>query len=141
MNNLYLQMTLVFAAGCLGGLANGVVVWLSGVLGITKMLGVSIKPAWTPSWIYAKIVWGGLWGFLFLYPLPLDATWCVKGAVYSLGPTLGVLFIVFPFQAKKGFLGLKLGMLTPVFAILVNAVWGIVAAYWIMMISQVSVFS
>jgi len=54
--------SLVFAAGCIGGLANSISVWGMGKLGITGAMGVSIAPDWSPAWLYPRIVWGGLWG-------------------------------------------------------------------------------
>lgn len=117
---------LCFSAGCVGGLANSIVVWLFGVLGMTTALGVSIAPALTPAWLYPRVVWGGLWGFLFLLPfLRLPAY--VRGLVWSLGPTAVQLLIVFPMVAHKGYLGLALGNFTPVFVVVFNAVWGLVA--------------
>ena len=127
-------VSLVFAAGCIGGLANSLAVWGMGKAGITGAMGVSIAPDWSPAWLYPRIVWGGLWGFLFLLPYLPDSIF-MRGFLYSLGPTLVVLLIVFPLQAKKGFFGLELGMMTPVFALFVNAVWGICAAAWLKIIS------
>lgn len=123
-------ISLVFVAGCVGGLANSIAVWGMGKTGITGAMGVSVKPDWTPAWLYPRIVWGGLWGFLFLLPFLEDSIFA-RGIIYSLGPTIVVLFIVFPLQAKKGVLGLQLGSLTPVFALIVNAAWGIAAAWWL----------
>ena len=61
------RLLILFAAGCLGALANSLLVWLSGDLGITRSMGVSIAPALTPNWLYPRIVWGGIWG-LVVYP-------------------------------------------------------------------------
>ena len=130
MKKIAKKLTLFFSAGCLGGLTNSLAVWLFGLLGITKIFGVSIAPPLTPEWLYPRIVWGGLWGVLFLIPV-LKNRLLMKGLLLSLGPTLVQLLIVFPVKAKKGILGLDLGLLTPLFVILFNAVWGVTAAYWI----------
>lgn len=116
-----------FAAGCLGALANSLFLWLAGEYAITKALGVSIAPALTPAWLYPRIVWGGLWGFLFLLPLK-NTGLMLKGSILSLFPTAVQLFIVFPYQANKGMAGLELGLLTPLLVVVFNWVWGIVAA-------------
>lgn len=116
-----------FAAGCFGGLANSLVVWLAGAQGVTGALGVSIAPALTPAWLYPRIVWGGLWGLLFLLPL-LRGSLYKQGLIWSLGPTAVQLFVVFPLVANKGIAGLALGALTPLFVLLFNAVWGLAAA-------------
>lgn len=130
MNKNLVRLSVVFSGGALGALANSISVWLFGALGIAGALGVSIAPGLTPGWLYPRVVWGGLWGFLFLVPLwkqkPL-----VQGLIYSLGPTLVQLLIVFPVKAGKGLFGLELGILTPAFVVFYNAVWGVVAAFWI----------
>ena len=127
MNKLTRNLLIVFSAGCAGGLANSIIVWLFGLMGITKLLGVSIAPALTPAWLYPRIVWGGIWGILFLLTL-FGQQIVTKAFIYSLGPTIVQLFIVFPFKAKKGFMGIELGTITPLFVILFNFVWGITTA-------------
>jgi hypothetical protein len=127
MNNLTRNLLIVFSAGCAGGLANSIIVWLFGLMGITKLLGVSIAPSLTPSWLYPRIVWGGIWGILFLLPL-FEQRIVKKAFICSLGPTLIQVFIVFPFKANKGFMGIDLGTITPLFVILFNFVWGITTA-------------
>lgn len=124
------SLSLVFAAGSLGALANSLFVWLVGATGITAAFDIAIAPALTPQWLYPRIVWGGIWGLLFLLSLSSDR-WVRQGLVLSLGPTLVQLFVVFPFKAQKGILGLELGLLTPVLVIIANGVWGLVAAYWL----------
>jgi hypothetical protein len=69
MNNLAKKLSLVFAAGCLGGLLNSLAVWIFGVIGITPALGVKIAPQLSAPWLYPRLVWGGIWGLLFLLPL------------------------------------------------------------------------
>ncbi|MDY6792652.1 MAG: hypothetical protein SWH54_15430 [Thermodesulfobacteriota bacterium] len=121
------KVLIFFAAGCLGALANSVVVWLSGDLGITKSLGVSITPALTASWLYPRIVWGGIWGLIFFLPL-VNSKPFLKGTLLSLFPTIVQLFIVFPYQAKKGVAGIELGFLTPALVFVFNWVWGVVTS-------------
>lgn len=135
MGSISRKLTLVFAAGCLGGFANSVAVFLFGYLGITGLFGVTIAPAWTPQWLYGRIVWGGIWGILFFIPL-LRGNPLMRGLVLSLGPTIVQLFIVFPFQVNKGLLGLDLGALTPLFVLFFNAVWGVTASYWLRFVGE-----
>ncbi len=123
-------LSTVFAAGCLGALANSLVLYLFGKFGINAELGVKIAPALTPAWLYPRIVWGGLWGLLFVLPL-LRNSWFKRGLLFSFGPTLVQLFFIFPFKAQKGYLGMELGMWTPLLVVWFNAVWGWVAAIWI----------
>jgi len=124
------RLSLLFAAGCLGGLLNSLAVWGSAEAGLSSALGVAIAPHLTPLWLYPRIVWGGIWGLLFLLPWRRRA-WLLRGLVFSLGPSLVQLFYVFPYQAGKGFGGLELGMLTPLLVLSFNAVWGVSAAAWL----------
>lgn len=127
MKKLTENVLLVFSAGAAGGLANSMVVWLFGVLGITSALGVSIAPALTLAWLYPRIIWGGIWGLLFLIPLLKHKT-ISRGLLFSLGPTIVQLFIIFPIKAHKGFMGIELGTLTPLFVLFFNFIWGIKAS-------------
>ncbi len=130
MNLMMSRLSLVFVAGCFGALWNSLAVWLFGWLGIAPALGVHIAPALTAAFLYPRLVWGGLWGLLFLVPLG-RLSWPAKGVLFSLGPTLVQLFIVFPLQAHKGVLGLQLGYLTPLLVVFYNAVWGWTAGFWL----------
>ena len=124
------NVSLTFVAGSLGGLVNAVFIWLFGTAGLTEALGVKLAPAFTAPWLYQKMVWGGLWGWLFLLPLT-GLSYPVRGLLYALGPTLVQLLVVFPYQAQKGVLGLQLGYLTPIFVLFYNAVWGVTAGCWL----------
>ncbi len=124
-----------FSAGAFGGLANGLAVWLFGRLGITAALGVGIAPGLSPAMLYPRIVWGGLWGFLFLLGRPRGNAW-KRGLVLSLGPTLVQLLYIFPLKSGQGVLGLDLGLLTPLFVVFFNAVWGLAAVLWFRLSGQ-----
>ncbi len=130
MGNLAKKITMVFGAGCLGGLANSLALWIFGVFGITQAFGVNIAPQLSPPWLYPRLVWGGIWGVLFLLPL-MKKSFLLRGLIFSLGPTLVQLFIVFPMKAHKGVMGLDLGTLTPLAVIVFNAIWGLAAAIWL----------
>ncbi len=121
------KLLICFGAGCLGALANSLLSWGLGDLGVARALGVSIAPALTKGWLYPRIVWGGIWGLLFLLPL-LTARPFSKGALLSLGPTLIQFLFIFPYQAQKGHFGLDLGTLTPALVLFYNWVWGVVTA-------------
>jgi len=130
MRNFVRKLSLYFSAGALGGLTNSAAIWLAGMTGLTTYLQVKIAPAWTLSWLYPRIVWGGIWGLIFLLPIAKSRVF-TRGVLLSLGPTLVQLFWVFPFKAHAGYLGLELGFLTPLFVFVFNAIWGITAALWI----------
>ena len=123
---------MVFAAGVLGGLANSLVVWFFGARGITAALGVRIAPHLSPAWLYPRLVWGGIWGALFLIPLVRNSIFW-RGFLWSLGPSAVQLLVVFPSKAANGMFGLHLGTLTPAFVVFFNLVWGVVAATWLKM--------
>jgi hypothetical protein len=126
------KLFIFFSAGCVGAIANSLALWLFGYLGIMTMLGVSITPALTPGWLYPRMVWGGIWGLLFVLPM-LRSRLLSKGAVLSLFPSVVQLFVVFPLKAHKGVAGLELGLLTPVLVLFFNWVWGVVSALAIKM--------
>ncbi len=130
MRTLLKNISVVFAAGCLGGLVNSLAVWIFGDLGINAALGVKIAPALTPQWLYPRIVWGGIWGLLFLLPL-MRSRILSRGIILGLGPSLVQLFVVFPLKAGKGYMGFDLGTLTPLLVFIFNAIWGIATAIWL----------
>ena len=124
------EWSLAYAAGALGGLANGLAIWLFGVVGINQLLGVALAPQLTTPLIYNKLVWGGIWGWLFLLPFP-RLTYPSRGLIYSLGPSLVQILIVFPLVAHKGVGGIERGYLTPLLVLFYNAIWGIVTGIWL----------
>jgi hypothetical protein len=130
MKVLVKNLSLAFAAGALGGLCNSVFVWFFGAVGLTGALGVQLAPPFTSPWLYQRLVWGGLWGWLFLVPLG-GLSFPARGLILSLGPTLATYFLVLPLQAHKGAMGLQLGLLTPIFVLFYNAIWGVAAGCWL----------
>ncbi len=121
------KMLICFAAGCLGALANSLVVWQVGELGIARWAGVSITPTLSAGWLYPRIVWGGIWGLLFVLPF-LKSRFLLKGSLLSLLPTAVQLFFIFPYKTDTGLAGLRLGMWAPAFVLVYNWVWGVVTA-------------
>ncbi|WP_207063153.1 hypothetical protein [Motiliproteus sp. SC1-56] len=121
------KLMVAYSAGCLGALANSLAVWLAGDLGITAALGVSIAPTLSPHWLYPRIVWGGLWGLLFLLPFAGSRP-LFKGTLLSLIPSAVQLFVVFPLKTQHGIAGLGLGLLTPLLVLIFNWIWGVVTA-------------
>jgi hypothetical protein len=124
------KISLAFAAGCMGGLLNSMVLWFFGAQGINQFLGVKLAPELTPAFLYPRLVWGGLWGFLFLFSWRSQKIYQL-GLIYSLAPTLMQLFLVFPYRLNMGFLGLQLGQFTPLLVVFFNAVWGLGTAWWL----------
>ncbi len=135
MKKLAKRLTVIFAAGCLGGLANSLAVWLFGAYGVTKTLGVRITPDLSPTWLYPRLVWGGIWGLLFLLPV-FRSSVLKRGLLLSLGPTIIQLFVVFPYKADQGMMGMGLGALTPLLVFVFNAIWGITVAVWLRFVGE-----
>jgi hypothetical protein len=134
MNPTLQRISVCFAAGCVGGLVNALLVWYLGSKGLPQKLGVSIAPTLTAAFVYARMVWGGIWGQVFLLPLWRGGFWVGvfgRGILFSILPTLAQLFYVFPVIQGKGTMGLALGQLTPAFVCLYNAAWGLAAALWL----------
>jgi hypothetical protein len=117
-----------FTGGALGALVDSFNIWMLGQAGITAMLGIGLRPGFTPSWLYPRLVWGGIWGLLLLLPVMKNRP-VMRGVLLSIAPTAYVLLVVFPGMGK-GQLGLGFGLLTPVLVLLLNFLWGIVASLW-----------
>ncbi len=117
----------VFGAGCLGGLIMCVVMWLFTRYGITQSLNVNLPGSVSPNWMYPRIVWGGLWGLLFLLPI-FSGSLFARSFVIALIPTLIQLFVFFPYYEGKGIAGLSLGILTPFLVFFFFWVWSLVTA-------------
>jgi hypothetical protein len=130
MQSFVRNLSFVFSAGALGGVANSAALWGAGVIGLTGALGVAIEPSFTLPWLYPRVVWGGLWGLVFLLPFSRER-WVARGLIASLAPSLVQLLGVFPWKLDMSFLGLELGTLTPVVVLAVNAVWGIATSWWL----------
>lgn len=123
------NLSIAFAAGALGALANSIAVWLAGDAGVMAALGVNATPHLTAGWLYPRIAWGGLWGFLLVLPI-LERAWFLRGLLVGLAPTAFLLFYFFPERTTAGMLGLGLGTLTPLVVVVANSIWGVVAAGW-----------
>lgn len=120
-------ITVCFCAGMLGALCSSLVAWQAGQMGLAKMASVSMTPSLTPDWLYSRAVWGGLWGliyFLTVVSLKSRRHWARKGLWISILPTAFQLFVVYPHMSDYGWMGLKLGQLTPLFVFLYNLIWG-----------------
>ncbi len=123
-------LSLYFAAGAIGGLANSLVVFGFDELRVDAALGVAIRAPMTTAWLYPRIVWGGLWGLAFALPLATQS-WVRRGLWLSLLPSLVQLLAIFPLRQHVGLLGLELGALTPVLVLFYNACGGLTASWWI----------
>lgn len=117
-----------FTGGAIGGLVDSINIVVLGKLGITGLLGISMAPEFTAPWLYQRMIWGGIWMLLLILPLWEKKT-VLRGCLFSLLPSAMMLFMVLPGMGK-GMLGLGFGMLTPVLVVVLNFIYGIVAASW-----------
>jgi hypothetical protein len=124
------RLSICFTGGCVGAVVNSLAAWGAGETHVTARLGVRLVPELTYAWLLPRLLWGGLWGLLFLLPVLRRHSIFLRGLIISLAPTLAWLFYFFP-QSQHGMMGLSLGQLTPLYVLLINAIWGLAAAWWI----------
>ena len=117
-----------FAGGALGGLLDSFNIWAMGKVGISDIIGITMKPEFTAPWAYERMVWGGIWMLLLLLPVMKNRL-VARGMVASLAPSAMMLFMVLP-SMGKGMLGLGFGNLMPFVVVGLNFIYGIFASYW-----------
>ena len=123
------QATLAFAAGALGGLVLFAFLWVIGTIGIPQAIGINLPVNVAKAYLYNRIVWGGIWGFIFL--IPWKQSWWIRGLVFSVAPSVVQMVVIFPLATPAGMFGLGLGALTPLLVLVANGVWGFVTAWWL----------
>ncbi|MGD9867087.1 MAG: hypothetical protein AB7U38_03700 [Hyphomicrobiales bacterium] len=116
-----------YAAGSLGGLAVALTIAGLGAAGVPALLGVDLNPPLTLPWIYKLMVWGGIWGLIFLLPIPVAPFW-LKCVVLTIAPVLAALVIFGP-MAGGALFALDKGALAPLAIYLANIPWGLVTGY------------
>lgn len=121
------RAALYFAAGSIGGLAVVLTAWSFGRIGMPELFGVAIKPELELAWLYRAMVWGGIWGLIFLLPIPIRPLW-LKGLLFTLAPVLAALVYFGPARGGVMF-ALDRGELAPFYIYLINIPWGLVTAY------------
>ncbi|NIA71228.1 hypothetical protein HBA54_21750 [Pelagibius litoralis] len=135
------QISLGFAAGSLGALANVGFLIAAGAGGLIAAMSIQLPEPALPAFLYKQVAWGGLWGILLAVPL-LGGNWVVRGLILSLLASAATLFFFFPMLTSgdqgPGMAGLNLGTLTPVLVLVANAVWGLVAAWWYSLAASLS---
>lgn len=138
------RLSLCFAGGVAGALVNSVFVWSMGASGANAYLGIQVVPPIAWDWFRPRLVWGGVWGLLFFPPVILDRLlerpW-LWGPALSVLPTANQWMYVFPELAGAGRFGLQLGRFTPFLVVVANVLWGLVAAYWIKLAVDETLFS
>lgn len=122
-------VSLVFAGGALGGLANAFALWGAVKAAVLLKGHTFLSPSLPENWIYARIVWGGVWGLIFLLPggrnMPVK-----RGLLLSLIPSACQLLALYPLHLPPGIFGMALNKFTPLGVVCFNLVWGVVASVW-----------
>jgi len=115
-----------FTAGFVGAAAVLIAGRLLFYVGISPALGVASPLSLAPPEVYRPLVWGGLWGIpLGLILRGLKGHHTTVGFIYFLAPVAALLLIFMPLSGM-GLFGLKGGPGIMVYALIVNAPYGIV---------------
>lgn len=123
------NISIVFAAGCVGGLLKSLMVAFMGASGLFEAFGIKFSPVSDPGLFYQRVISGGIYGFLLLIPLlARRPVW--RGLAFSLLPTVLEWSMLYPFQSS-GMLGQDAGLATPMMMLVINGFWGIAASYWL----------
>lgn len=118
------ELALCFSAGAVGALAKSGAIWLCAQAAFSAGWVAYLLNAQYPRDLYARIVWGGVAGFLFLLPM-MRKRWPLRGLFW--GVVLAALQLVLvPLLTHGGFYF----ALAPALAALALAlVWGLAAAF------------
>ena len=122
------NISLAFTGGAIGAFIDSFNIWAMGKVGISDLIGITMKPEFTTPWVYKRMIWGGIWMLLLLIPILKNRIY-LRGMLFSLAPSAMMLFMVLP-SMGKGTLGLGFGTSMPVVVIGLNLIYGIVASYW-----------
>lgn len=120
-----------FAAGALAGFVTTILIWIASQSGAFVVLGIPLVFELTPARIYQRVVWGGMWGLLFLLPMFLSWPGWRRGLVLGLAPAAATLLLFNPLKDGIGLFGLGFGPIWPVVVILFSMVWGALAGWWL----------
>jgi hypothetical protein len=126
---IFRLLTLGFGAGAFGACILAIVSAILNALRIQELIGLPPPP--TPDsylpLLYRIIVWGGIWGLLFVVPV-MNRMWWLKGMIIGALATLAILFYFNP------------AVTTPpmrlVYAFFLNTIiWGTAAGAWWALVS------
>lgn len=128
------RLSLAYVAGLMAALVASIALWAAGHYGLNAKLQVAIAPVLSLHWLYPRLVIGGLWGLQLM--LPLTRRPIVLACAISVAPALFQLLWVYPFQTGQDWLGLELGLLTPVLISMYWLIWGATAVVWARLTGQ-----
>lgn len=125
---MFRKISAAYTAGVFAAFLCCCIIWLLGHTGLTSMMDINIKPKFSLGWLYPRLFWGGIASIVLLIPF-LKTRPLIRGIVFSLIPSTVLLLKVFP-ETGGGFMGMRLGSLTPLFIILLGFLYGITASSW-----------
>ena len=117
------RLGMAYFGGAIGAAISSLALWVAGRADLTALLGVAMAPSLTWVWLGPRVLEGSLWGLLFPWMLRRGLPPVHAGLVLSLAPSAAHLFYLLP-ESGHGMLGVRLGALTPVVILAVNAIWG-----------------
>ena len=129
MSRSLTSISTALTAGVVGALGSSAALLIADRYGLLQHFDTALRAAPSLTWLYPRMVWGGLWGVLLLVPLGPRNTFG-RGLFWSLAPSLYQLLWRLPHQ-HAGLFGLALGQGTPFVVVGANLVWGLVAALWL----------
>lgn len=112
-----------FLGGTVGALVNSLVLWVLARADLLAAVGVALRPELSWPWLENRLIWGGLWGLGYPLVRRSGLTSMRAGLALSLAPSAAALLWFLP-QAGRGFMGIELGLATPLVVLAANALWG-----------------
>ena len=128
------RLSLAFAAGSFAAAATCLVIWLSDRYDIFDAMGIRLRSRVDWRHLPTLMVIGGAWGAASLLP-GLRHPNIRSGLMWSIGPTFTVLVVAFPLK-NQGFLGLDMGLFTPILVAALSGVWGMTTALWLRVVGE-----
>jgi hypothetical protein len=126
--NLLRALSLAFVAGVIGAGA----LYLAR-RGLAQLPFLTLPSISTPgaasdplAQLYRVLIWGGIWGLLLAIPI-LNRSWWLKGALIGVLATLVARYYFRP--------NLTVTWNLAVYAVALNVLWGVVAAFWWSLVS------
>jgi hypothetical protein len=117
------DLALCFAAGAAGAVAKGLLVWICSYTALTAPIGSYLAMALYPLGFYPRVVWGGLYGFLFLLP-PARGSSLMSGLLWG-GVVSLLQLLILPLWQHSG---LHWSLTMVLSTALLNCIWGCATA-------------
>ena len=123
-------VSVAFSGGVFAAALKNLAWWGLARRGVAEPYSSAFAPHLTLTAFGPHLVWGGVWGLLFLLPLRWSSWW-LRGALWSLAPAAVELFYTLPHRSGYGVMGLGMGALAPAAVLAGALVWGLLTSLWI----------